>query len=361
MTEGERTRRDFLKITGAAGLGGVATFGLSTDPRAQNLAGPLRLYTSSVFGREKDLKPFEQKHAVKVDFTAWTSNVTTVTKMLTGGTKLWDVVMIIDMFTYPLMKRKIFEPLDMGMIPNTAHLWPRFVKPSYSMYENVQYGLPFIWGYDAILYNKARIPNVESWKDLFDEKYKGLIGIRDDPQIGIPAAALAVGISDPFALGPDELKEVRSFLIAKKPLVRKLWGGFTEGMTLMRSGELQIMTAWLPMWRTLKREGMNVEYAIPKEKAFGWSQVYVVPRESNVKQTAYKFMDYVLDTEYAASVGRDLGYFSASKKVLNGLTDAEIKELRYDRVDEIQQQLIFGEFPVNFQEWIDTWSAFKAA
>jgi spermidine/putrescine-binding protein len=115
------------------------------------------------------------------------------------------------------------------------------------------------------------------------------------------------------------------------------------------------------MWRILRREGMDVDFIIPAEKAFGWVHVYLVSRETKVLPTAYKFLDYVLDTPFASSIARDLAYFSPSKKVLAGLSEADIKELRYDRIDEIQRSLIWGDVPVNLQEWNDTWSAFKAA
>ncbi len=352
-------RREFL--SSAAGIGAVAT--LSQAPWAwAALPGPLRVNTIvSIWARDKDIKPFEQANGVEVKLTAWVSNIHQVTKTATGGTKLWDVITMINIFTDPVMRRKLFHPLDLTQIPNAKQLWPQFQKPSYATYEGVQYGLPYVWGYDSILYNKAKIAKMDSWKDMFDERHKGRIALRDDPQFGLPIAALALGIKDPFALGTDELKEIKNFLVAKKPIIRKLWSGFAEALTLMRTGEVDAMMGWLPMWRILKREGMNVDFIIPQEKAFGWVHVYLVSKETKVLPTAYKFLDYVLDTPFASSIAKDLAYFSPSKKVLAGLTDADIKELRYDRIDEIQRSLIWGDVPVNLQEWNDTWSAFKAA
>lgn len=358
-------RRQFLTTAGALGLGGVAATLVpsTTNPWAwAALPGPLRVNTIiSIWGREKDIKPFERQNGVEVKLTAWVSNIHQVTKTATGGTKLWDLITMIHIFTDPVMKRKLFQPLDLRQIPNAAHLWPQFVDPPYARYDGVQYGMPYVWGYDSILYNKAIIPRMESWKDMFDEKNKGKIALRDDPQFALPIAALALGAKDPFALGGDELKEIKTFLIAKKPVIRKLWTGFAEALTLMRAGEVGAMMGWLPMWRILKREKLDVDFIIPREKAFGWVHVYLISKETKVLPTAYKFIDYVLDTPFASSIARDLGYFSPSKKVLAGLTEADVKELRYDRIDEIQRNLIFGEFPVNMQEWNDTWSAFKAA
>ena len=354
-------RRQLLAGAAALGVGGVLPW--TTSPRAwAALPGPLRVNTIvSIWGREKDIKPFEQANGVEVRLTAWVSNIHQVTRTATGGTKLWDVITMINIFTDPVMRRKLFQPLDLSQVPNAAHLWPQFVKPTYAAYDGVQYGLPYVWGYDSILYNRAKIQKMESWKDMFDERHKGRIALRDDPQFALPIAALALGIKDPFALGADELKEIKAFLVAKKPVIRKLWTGFAEALTLMRTGEVDALMGWLPMWRILRREGMDVDFIIPAEKAFGWVHVYLVSRETKVLPTAYKFLDYVLDTPFASSIARDLAYFSPSKKVLAGLSEADIKELRYDRIDEIQRSLIWGDVPVNLQEWNDTWSAFKAA
>ena len=101
---------------------------------------------------------------------------------------------------------------------------------------------------------------------LFDERYKGKIGLRDDPYYKHLVAALAMGKKNAFRLDSAELKEVKEFLIAKKPIFRTLWQSFSDVVNLMKSGDMWATQGWLPMYWVLKRqEGVNVRYPVPQE------------------------------------------------------------------------------------------------
>ena len=49
------------------------------------------------------------------------------------------------------------------------------------------WGVPFIWGANAIAYNTKHLPAVDSLSSLFDEKLKGRISMRDDPETPSPS------------------------------------------------------------------------------------------------------------------------------------------------------------------------------
>jgi putative spermidine/putrescine transport system substrate-binding protein len=80
-------------------------------------------------------------------------------------------------------------------------------------------------------------------------------------------------IGDPGNLTETELRGVMEFLIDKKRSgqFRKLWSGWEQGVEVMRSGEVWVMTGWEPIVKALQDQGIKAEYAIPKEGYEGWS------------------------------------------------------------------------------------------
>ncbi len=81
-----------------------------------------------------------------------------------------------------------------------------------------------------MVYNRKKLGTLDSYAILFDEKYKGQISIKDDPGVMIPITALYMGYTNPWRLETGDLKKITDFLIAKKPMFRKLWGGFAEAV-----------------------------------------------------------------------------------------------------------------------------------
>jgi spermidine/putrescine transport system substrate-binding protein len=345
----------------AAGLGG-STFSAGRAFAQSKLPSPLVTHCiCSTWCREGDMAIFEKQYDVKVQRSCWTSHLNTLTRMATGGGEMWDVVMGHHAFLYPLMRRGLLHELDLGKVPNTKELFPQFTKMSHATYDGKTYGIPYVWTFDSVVYNADHISDVDSWGVLFDEKYAGKVALRDDAQNAIQLAALYLGHKDPSMLSTEDLKEIKDFLIAKKPVFRRFWTGYSEAISMLRSGEVWALSGWRPMWWELAREGLNMKLAIPKEKAIGALLYNVVSAETKVLPTAYAYLNWMIDTEWGAATGRDQGYFSTSRKALAGLDEKLIKTLGYDDIDNVLKDVHFLEYPVNLNEWLQVWTEVKAA
>lgn len=364
-------RRDFLRLMGKAGLASAAVWGgvvgvkfHPAEAEAETLPGPLRLATIlSIYAREKDLKPFQDKHNVKIELTAWTSNTDQANKLAAEGFRQFDLSTLGNALVEPLMKRGILAPIDTGRIPNYRHVYDAFKMPAWGSMGGKLHAMSYHWGYDSIVYNADFVKEeVVSWKALFDDKYAGRIALRDDPQFSIAGTAYALGYKNPYKLSSEDLKKIKAFLISKKPLIRKLWTGYSEAVNLIRTKEVWIELGWPSMWLDLLGEGMNVKYAWTlNEGTLNWIQTYVMSPHTKIPETCYAFLNWVLGKEYGASVTKDIGEFSSSRLALEGLTQAELKRFGLDKVDDMLRTFVPTQFVGNIQEWNDTWSEFKAA
>jgi spermidine/putrescine-binding protein len=350
-------------------LPAAAALGAPVAAQAQAAKPPV---TGMIFchsmGTPADVALFKASTGIEASITCWSSNTDTITKLASGAGRSFDIVNLSRQFIPVAVQRGLLAPLDMAKLPNAALMAPYFSKPDYSTVGGRQYSLPFMFGYDSLVYNRRRLGHIDSYGVLFDEKNKGQISIKDDPGVSIPQAALFLGHANPWKLAGSDLAEVTKFLISKKPIFRKLWGGFAEAVSLLRSGEvLAVGDGWISMAWTLNEGGKSDEFAIanPKEKALVWTHDWLMPKEAAMRASAdstYAFMNWSIGPEQAANMGRKVGYVSPSTAGLKLLSPEEAKVIGYDSYEEIYRTgMPMNEFPANYQDWVEAWSRFKAA
>jgi spermidine/putrescine-binding protein len=323
----------------------------------------LRLWLQAQWWDPKYADACEKTTGVRVQNTTTPNNPTTFSKLQAGGGKDVDVVQISNAFVTPLANQGLLQPINLDLVPNARHLFAPFAKPDYVMGDDgKQYGVPFVWGYDSLLYNADHVSETDTFKSLFDDKYRGKIGLRDDAYYSMAVAATAMGVRDPFAMSRAELNEVKTFLVSKKPLIRTLWSSFSEVVNLMKSRDMWLTQGWLPMYWVLSRsEKMNVKYPIPREGAPGWVGIFIIPRETRQVEAAHKFINWMLSDEWGAPIAIDKGYYSSTRLALPKLPEDIKALLGYDQIEQQMQRLIWTKFPANLQEWTEAWTEFKAA
>lgn len=242
-----------------------------------------------------------------------------------------------------------------------------FARPAHSTVGGRQYSVPFMFGYDSVVYNRKKIGEVDSYGVLFDERYRGQIALRDDPQFTIMQTALFLGHTNPFRLSSSDLREIIRFLISKKPMFRTLWGGFAEAVSLLRSEEVvAVGDGWISMaWSLNGADGTDFAIAKPRERALVWTHDWLMPREAAggvAEEAVYRFMDWSLSAEQAARMGRRVGYVSPSTAGVPLLSPQELQRIGYNDYEQVWSTgLPLTEVPSNLQEWVDAWARFKAA
>jgi spermidine/putrescine-binding protein len=324
---------------------------------------PLRLWLQSQWWSDEYAAACEKAIGVRIQNTTTANNPTTFSKLIAGGGRDVDVVQIAGPFIPPMADQGILQPIDMSQIPNAKALYPDFAKPEYVFgKDGKQYGVPFVWGYDSLLYNADKIGQSDSLGVLFDDKYKGHIGLRDDAFFGLSTAALFLGKDKPFALEAKDLQEVKKFLISKKPIFRTFWSSFADVTTLMKNGDIWATAGWLPIYWVLKQtEKMNVRYPVPKEGAPGWVACMVIPKETKSVEAVHRYINWMLSADWAMPIARDKGYYSTGSLGVSGLP-ADIKQaLNYGEVDGLMKRLKWSGFPPNLADWTEAWTEFKAA
>jgi putative spermidine/putrescine transport system substrate-binding protein len=191
-------------------------------------------------------------------------------------------------------------------------------KPS----EKISF-MPYVHNVDSFGYNTNKIPKAaayteESWSWLFDEKYKGKVGLVNAPTIGIFDAALAAEASGKMKfkdMGNMSIGEIDRLFEILMELKRKkhfagFWSSVPQSVDFMVSDRVWLESMFSPGVSSSKGQGVPVTYASPKEGYRAWHGVMCMSSnvKGHVKDTAYKYMNWWLSGKPGAFIARQ-GYY----------------------------------------------------
>lgn len=266
----------------------------------------INVYNAGEYIDPEVLKMFEQETGIKVVYDTFASNEDLYVK-LTQSSDQYDVVVPSDYMIERLIKEDRLEKIDIANVPNFEKINSTFKNPAYD--PTNEYSVPYFSGTLGIVYNKTMVSKpVTSWADLWDEANKGGIIMYDSQRDSLAVALSKLGYSI-NSTNPTELEEAKQALIAQKPLVyayltdnaRDVVVQGEASMAVMYSGDAALMIS----------ENPDLEYVIPQEGSNIWVDAMVIPKGSEHKEAAEKFIDFMTRPEISAKNAEYLvGYTS---------------------------------------------------
>jgi len=362
----DRRRRKLLG--GAAAAGGLALIGNGMPPvMAQSVTIQALINTLML---PEPLRPLViQATDTRVEMAPYTSVTDVVARLLApGGTSRFDLMgTLTNVVRGPGLGAKPgdekLRALNLELIPNAAGILPSF-RRDVIMRDGKTYGLPIAWGYESVVYNTEKVPPNEeltqSWKILFDDKYKGRLSWRDDAHGMIMTAALALGHKDPVKLAGNDLREVGKFLIDRKKNIRTMWTKFGEAIGLMASGEVWAMYGWVSMRANLRKQGHKVLNNWPRESLLTWSFAAVVPKDAPRADAAQRVINVMLSEEYGRKLVEATNYPSTSQAAARSFSKEQWADMGLN-IDERGVPLYGFDLPQAMDQWVETWNTVRVA
>lgn len=358
MTKKRISRREFLKTGlavggGLLGAGATPTFTVAKDLPPIVVGAPGSLVTEEI------RSAFTKATGIKVSAGPWTNNAEVVSKMLAGKMAGVDLVSLWEGNVRLLMAQDVLAPIDTSRIPNYSKLYPPFVKSREVETGGKYYGLPHMWGYDGVVYNKHKIKEITSWGMLFDEQYTGKTAIRDEPYMALTIAAMVLGMPNPMEMSGTDLAKSKSYFISKKKVFRTMWSNMAEAVNLLTAGEVWAMHGWMAFLAAAQKQGIDAGYAIPKEGGLGFVHNYCMSKNTKAAESCYVFLNWLLDSEYGVLLAKS-NYPSTSSASRDKLTPEQRKFLHHDDVEKVVARLKMLILPDNLPEYIRIWSEVKS-
>ncbi|MDT7041606.1 spermidine/putrescine ABC transporter substrate-binding protein [Candidatus Nitronereus thalassa] len=297
-------------------FGGVAGCGPSVDSSSvsetsQNaIEKKLYYFTWSDYVDQVLLDGFKAKTGITVVVDTFSSNEELLAKVQSGMSG-YDVVVPSDFMVSIMAHQGLLAKLDHQKIPNIQFIETFLKKLPFDPAQ--EYAVPYFWGTVGIGYDSDVIDEPpRSWDILWDSRFKGRISMLNDQREVFGMALRSLGYSL-NSQDPMRIEQAKQKLIAQKPLVRMYTSETFDH--LLVSGDIVLAHAWGGPVARAMQERPSIQYVVPQEGGTIWTDCLVVLESSSRKSMAWKFIDYLIETEVAHATSERLLFASANRLV----------------------------------------------
>ncbi len=301
------TRRSALGVIGGAALA------MPFVRRAQAEDAVLNVYNWADYIGETTVEDFQRATNIKVTYDTYSSAEEMQAKMLAGKTG-YDVVVSAGIEMPRFAKAGVYDKLDRSKLSGWGNLDPEVLRIMSGWDPNNERSIPYMWGSVGVTYNldmiKERLPNaaLDSLDTIFKPENAAKladcgISILDSPFDVMPMLLKYVGKDGDTTNTADYQAVVDLF----KP-IRKTIRTFdnTNYLNAIPNKELCAINNWSGDYATAKKRAtdagvnINLGYFVPKTGSPAWCDCLCIPSDATHKDSAYKFLDYMLLAEVAA-------------------------------------------------------------
>jgi spermidine/putrescine-binding protein len=370
----EYSRRQFLKVTGAAGaalgLGGVAAACSTAATPTPATAAPSSAAPASV-GPTASPTPTapptgtfnwmtwgDHWYQAQVDTIAATNNIKTNSTLFSDNidayTKVKQVGGQIDMVSGDALwvphyfEAGLIEAWDINSLKVSKQLYsiarsfPIWTKPEGYL------GYPFGWSPVQIYYDPAKVsPAPDSWEVLIDPKYKKRVVVENQPVEIMAYMGKFAGVKNAYSMTPDEIGKAKDLLKQLKPNILKLADQATDTIAALKTGEAWIATGNLGTESRVKDQGgPDLKVFTPKEGTIGWMDSEMIVKGGANQNLIMPFLELAEQAEYIAANfilnGRPLFNEAAYKILINQGQQERADRFLYNKPETVQTMDLKG-------------------
>src|SRR5271154_2032439 len=307
------------------------------------------------------VRGFEESHHCKISASYMGSSDELVAKLRGGSASNYDVISPSSDVATMIASSGLAAPLDLSKLPTYTQLSERLRSMPLVRVNGNVYGVPFTWGPNPLLYDTSFFSKPpDSWQALWDPKLKGKISAWDElSTMYMAAQVLGYDKPDPshlYNLSDAELDNVKKKLLELKPNIRKFWSSGGELTNLFQNHEIVAAMGWPLMTNQLRASGFPIGETIPKENTTGWIDHLMITAESENKDLAYAFLEYMIEAQTQKKVVDVTGYDPANVQAAPLLTDAQRKSLHLDNVDEYMTHIYFRQNYPRRDKYNEIWN-----
>jgi putative spermidine/putrescine transport system substrate-binding protein len=322
--------------------------------------------------------PFETATGCKATVKTFGTSDEAVSLMQGGG---YDVVSASGDATLRLIYGDLVQPVNTDLVTSYGDIFSGLKDQKFNSVDGKMYGIPHGRGANLLAYNPAVVTTApDSWGVTFDpaSPYAGKVTAYDSP-IFIADAALYLmktnpdlGIQDPYALDQTQFDAAIALLEQQKPIIGEYWGDYLKNIDAMTSGTTVLGTTWQVNLNYANAEGEVVKAVLPKEGATGWSDTWMVAKDTKNINCSYKWLDWISGPEANAQVAEWFGEAPSNSKACALITDATFCDTYHAADEAFWNDIYFWNTPsekcidgrtdvkcVPYAEWSKAWSSLR--
>ena len=315
LAAAQMSRRNVLKSAVAIGAVGFASplfvknaFSSSGELNHMGWAG--------YDGYKVSLEAFTKKTGIKVNLTEQPDNDTIFAQAkLAAQTGAFDTIEPTVDRTLSYVENDLVQAWDEKKV-NLANYLPGMVDGKageMAVIKGGRYFVPAVWGTEALVFNREKMPLVygkASLADLWGEGLEGKVTVRAHSALASLGRVMdAAGkLPKPFmdSYKDDDVMKANWDVILKEALAKKknivqFWKGENEAQAAFRTNGAVIGQCWDSTGFNMGKEG-PYGYVAPKEGAIAWNQGYMMMKNAKNTEQAVEWLNFQATPEGGAAM-----------------------------------------------------------
>ncbi len=335
-------------------LAGAAATGLGCGERG---ARRLNVYNWENYVGASTIPDFEREFHCQVRYATYGSAEELLAKVMTGNSG-WDVVFPSNSFVEPMRHLGLLAPLDRTHLTNLQNLEARFQAPVWD--PELRWCVPYMHSATGIIYSKSVTHPPLAWADLWIDSFSRRITMLDDPAEVFAACLKRLGASVNSA-DARELKAARDLAVRQKPLLRAYLNEEVRDQVV--AGDVLAAQMWAQVAQAAMDRAANLAFAFPAEGFALYADNCAILRESQRRDLAHDFLNYLLRPKVAAAIATEMRTATANSAARALLPEAQRDNpVLYPGADVLQRGEWFAALPVTAQRLRDRyWTEIKSA
>jgi len=247
------------------------------------------------------IREFEKANNCTIVYDTYNSNENMLTKMKTSN-DAYDIIVPSGDHVTILANEGLIEELDKSKLTNYNNLSKSILHKAEQFDPENKYSIPYFWGTCGFVYNKNYMSDEEmqnvSWNLLGDPKFAGKrnITMLDDAREVVGVALITNGY-DPNDFSDEAMEKANKTLMEWDKNVSQYDSDSFKNE--VQDGTIWFGQAYNGDALQVMDENEHVGFALPKEGSTLWIDFLVIPKNSENKELAYKFIDFLLTKEIA--------------------------------------------------------------
>lgn len=256
----------------------------------------LHVFMWSGYIKPELITAFEQKYQCTVECDSFDSNEAMYTKLTLGGHG-YDILFPSHYYLDLLVKHKLVEPIQKELLLNAHCIDHPFLERL--GVQDSPYGIPFLLSFSGILYRSDRVNmRIDSWNSFSNPAFRGRMTLLNDVRETVGAALKTCGYSA-NTTDPAHLQEAKKLLLKWKKNIAKFES--EQHKNGIASAEFLLVHAYANDCYQLLQDHPEVRFAFPKEGSLVSLDYISLCPDSEQKELAYRFIDFLLEPENTAS------------------------------------------------------------
>lgn len=322
-------RRQFLQNSAAA-LSGLALSScgwrladVQSAPVLKSSADKLYIYTWAGYTDDALIKRFAEKTGIEVVADVFDSNEVMLARVQAGGGRAYSIIYPSDYMVSEMSGLGLLTELDHSLLGGLERLKKPFQNPAYD--PGNRYSVALAWGTTGLIYNTAQVKDsIEDWNYLWENKtnLSKRMTMLNDPREVMGAALRMLGYSL-NTTNADEVRKAYEKLAELKPYIASFTTDAWRPQIL--AGDLMVSMCFSSDANEVIPENDKLQYVVPKSGSSLWTDTLVIPKSAPNPEAAYKWINFMLQADVAASLVERLSFSTPSEEAFN-LLEPEIRE-----------------------------------